>query len=79
MLFRSYATVTWARKVDLHTGRAVLAAQGDYSQQSKLVWPSQAGGHNWMPMSYSKTAHLVYIPVLDAPMVFAMVPSLLLD
>ncbi len=70
-----YSTVTWARKVDLKTGRAVLATQGDYSTQSKLVWPSQAGGHNWMPMSYSETAHLVYIPALDAPMMFAMVPG----
>lgn len=70
-----YSTVTWAKKVDLKTGRAILATQGDYSAQSKLVWPSQAGGHNWMPMSYSETAHLVYIPALDAPMMFAMVPG----
>jgi quinohemoprotein ethanol dehydrogenase len=71
----AYSTVTWAKKVDLKTGRAVLAAQGDYSRQNKLVWPSQAGGHNWMPMSYSETAHLVYIPTLDAPMMFGMVPG----
>ena len=70
-----YSTVTWAKKVDLATGRAVLAEQGNYSTQNKLIWPSQAGGHNWMPMSYSETSHLVYIPSLDAPMMFAMVPG----
>ncbi|HVW69966.1 MAG TPA: c-type cytochrome, partial [Steroidobacteraceae bacterium] len=70
-----YATVTWAEKVDLKSGRAVLAAQGNYSARKKLIWPSQAGGHNWMPMSYSETAHLVYIPALDAPMIFGMVPG----
>lgn len=70
-----YSTVTWAQRVDLQTGRAVLSSQGNYSTQKKLIWPSQAGGHNWMPMSYSEAAHLVYIPVLDAPMLFGMVPG----
>jgi quinohemoprotein ethanol dehydrogenase len=70
-----YTTVTWAKKVDLGTGRVVPAEQGDYSKVRKLIWPSQAGGHNWMPMSYSMTSHLVYIPVLDTPMIFGMVPG----
>ena len=29
-----------------------------------------AGGHNWQPMSFSPTTGLVYIPALEAPMVF---------
>jgi quinohemoprotein ethanol dehydrogenase len=50
----------------------VIADQGNYSQKTKLVWPSEAGGHNWPPMSYSAETGLVYIPVLEAPMTFHM-------
>lgn len=65
-----FTTVTWADRVDLKTGRPVISDQGDYSKKTKLVWPSEAGGHNWPPMSYSKETGLVYIPVLEAPMTF---------
>jgi quinohemoprotein ethanol dehydrogenase len=70
-----YTKVTWAERVDLNTGRPVLTAQADYSKEPKEIWPSQAGGHNWMPMSYSETAKLVFIPAMDAGMNFAMVPG----
>ena len=53
----------------------MLTANADYSKQPQEIWPSQAGGHNWMPMSYSAAAHLVFIPALDAGMNFAMVPG----
>ncbi|MDB6086537.1 MAG: Pyrrolo-quinoline quinone [Gammaproteobacteria bacterium] len=70
-----YTKVTWAERVDLKTGRPVLTAQADYSKEPKEIWPSQAGGHNWMPMSYSAVAKRVFIPALDAGMNFAMVPG----
>ncbi|SLK10158.1 quinohemoprotein ethanol dehydrogenase [Novosphingobium mathurense] len=70
-----YTTVTWADRVDLKTGRPVMTAQGDYSKETKLVWPSEAGGHNWPPMAYSEETGLVYIPVLEAPMTFAVHPQ----
>ena len=71
----AYTRVTWAERVDLATGRPVLTPQADYSTQPKEIWPSQAGGHNWMPMSYSSAARLVFIPALDAGMTFGMAPS----
>ena len=74
-----YTTVTWATGVDLSSGRAILAPQGDFSRERKLVWPSQAGGHNWMPMAYSEATHLVYIPALEAPMIFGMGPGSLVE
>jgi quinohemoprotein ethanol dehydrogenase len=70
-----YTKVTWADRVDLKTGRPVLTAQADYSKEPKEIWPSQAGGHNWMPMSYSDAAKLVFIPAMDAGMTFGMVPG----
>lgn len=72
---RAYTKVTWARRIDLATGRPVLTPQADYSQETKQIWPSQAGGHNWMPMSYSESAKLVFIPTMDSGMRFSMVPG----
>ncbi|MBW8296335.1 MAG: PQQ-dependent dehydrogenase, methanol/ethanol family [Sphingopyxis sp.] len=67
-----YTTVTWADRVDLKTGRPVITAQSNFSDGPKLIWPSQAGGHNWPPMAYNAEEGLVYIPVLEAPMTFEM-------
>lgn len=70
-----YTEVTWADRVDLKTGRPVFSAQGDFSKGEKLVWPSEAGGHNWPPMAYNPVTGLVYIPVLEAPMTFTTTPE----
>jgi len=59
----NYVHVNWASGVDLKTGRPVQTPDGWYRDEPKLVFPSQAGGHNWMPMSYSPRTGLVYIPV----------------
>ncbi|MDA5193663.1 PQQ-dependent dehydrogenase, methanol/ethanol family [Govanella unica] len=65
-----FTTVTWADRIDMTTGRPVMTEQADYGQAAKVIWPSQAGGHNWQPMAYSDDTKLVYIPVLEAPMKF---------
>ncbi|MDB6092420.1 MAG: PQQ-dependent dehydrogenase, methanol/ethanol family [Gammaproteobacteria bacterium] len=70
-----YTTVTWADSVDPRSGRPRISPQADYSQGPKVIWPSQAGGHDWMPMSYSLQTHLVYIPVMETPMLFDSVPA----
>ncbi|MCU0732970.1 MAG: PQQ-dependent dehydrogenase, methanol/ethanol family, partial [Hyphomonas sp.] len=70
-----YTTVTWAERVDIQTGRPVLSEQGNFSKDAKLVWPSEAGGHNWQPMAYSEATGLVYIPVLETPMTFETAAS----
>lgn len=72
---KPYTRVTWADHVDLKTGRPVLTPRADYSKETQEIWPSQAGGHNWMPMSYSKAANLVFIPAMDSGMNFAMLPG----
>jgi quinohemoprotein ethanol dehydrogenase len=62
-----YVTVTWAEGIDPETGRPILAEQGDYGKEPKLIYPSMVGGHNWQPMSYHPGTGLVYIPEIDFP------------
>jgi len=71
----AYTRVTWADRVDLASGRPVMTSQADFSTEPKLIWPSQAGGHNWMPMSFNPATGLVYIPTLEMPMNFAVTPA----
>ena len=72
---KAYTKVTWAKGVDLKSGRPIMTPAANFSQSTQEIWPSQAGGHNWMPMSYSPAARLVFIPALDAGMNFGMVPG----
>jgi quinohemoprotein ethanol dehydrogenase len=67
---RDFTLVTWAKGIDMKTGRPVLAEEGDYFSGPKNVYPSWAGGHTWNPMSYDPLTKLVYIPVIDAPSVW---------
>jgi quinohemoprotein ethanol dehydrogenase len=64
-----YVTVNWASRVDLETGRPIETGQGDFSQQDRLVYPSELGGHNWHPMAFSPKTQLAYIPALEMPWV----------
>lgn len=65
-----YTPVTWASHVDMKTGRPVLLDNADYSKQERVIWPSQAGGHNWAPMAFSRETGLVYIPTIEMPIKF---------
>ncbi|MCY4200627.1 MAG: PQQ-dependent dehydrogenase, methanol/ethanol family [Gammaproteobacteria bacterium] len=64
-----YVQTTWASHVDPETGRPV-ETDGQYANEPKLVYPSPYGGHNWHPMAFNPNTGLVYVPVLDIPMVF---------
>jgi quinohemoprotein ethanol dehydrogenase len=69
---KPYVRVTWASHIDPKTGRPVETGQGDYSDHAKLVFPSWFGGHNWQPMAFNPETGLVYIPTLEAPVIFAI-------
>jgi len=71
----AYTRVTWASHVDLKTGRPLETGQGDYVETAKLVFPGPFGGHQWQPMSYSAKTGLVYIPVQEIPVVYAIPPQ----
>ncbi len=69
---KPYVKVTWASHVDRKTGRPVETGQGDYSASPKLVFPSWEGGHNWQPMAFNPGTGLVYIPAIEAGLIFSM-------
>ncbi|MCZ6463797.1 MAG: PQQ-dependent dehydrogenase, methanol/ethanol family [Proteobacteria bacterium] len=60
-----YVEVTWARGVDLETGRPVLSGTAEYDEGIAVVKPTAYGGHNWHSMSYSPLTGLVYIPAQE--------------
>ncbi len=66
----NYTYVNWASGVDLKTGRPIRTPQGDWTVSPKNVYPSWAGGHTWMPMSFDPETRLTYIPVIDVPNVW---------
>ncbi len=59
--------VTWAKYVDLKTGRPVENPAARYGDGEELVWPSPFGTHSWHAMSYNPDTGLVYIPTIEMP------------
>ena len=57
-----YAPVSWASHVDMETGRPVLTANADFSNEDRVITPSPGGAHNWPPMAFNADTGLVYIP-----------------
>jgi len=60
-----YASVGWASRVDLATGRPVETGAAEWHEKPALVIPGIAGAHNWHPMAWSPQTRLVYIPTLE--------------
>ncbi len=54
--------VTWAKGVDMATGRPIENRGVRYEDGETLMWPGSGGLHNWQPMSFSPDTGLTYIP-----------------
>jgi quinohemoprotein ethanol dehydrogenase len=67
-----FVNVTWAKGVDLASGRPIEAEGLDYREQTVEVKPSPFGAHNWQPMSFDPKTGLVYIPAQEAPYFFRL-------
>ena len=67
-----YVEVSWAKRVDLKTGKPVETKSGQYRDKPAIVKPSMYGGHNWQPMSFNPKTGLVYIPAQEAPALYAV-------
>jgi alcohol dehydrogenase (cytochrome c)/quinohemoprotein ethanol dehydrogenase len=67
-----FAITTWAKSVDLKTGRPVVESSARYGETGKpfVGMPGPGGAHNWQPMSFSPMTGLVYIPVTEAAFPF---------
>jgi quinohemoprotein ethanol dehydrogenase len=70
-----YVTVTWAKRIDLKTGRPVEAPGVRYGLAPTLVAPGAGGAHNWQPMSFNPVTRLVYIPATESAMPFRAVAN----
>ncbi|HEY4446175.1 MAG TPA: PQQ-dependent dehydrogenase, methanol/ethanol family [Steroidobacteraceae bacterium] len=65
-----FSFVNWTKGLDPKTHRPIRNPAADYGRHPALVFPAMTGAHSWQPMSFSEATGLVYIPVIDAPMVY---------
>ena len=65
-----FATVTWAERIDMETGRPVESEQADYRDKPKWVSPGGIGAANWQPSSYNPVTGLVYISGRESTLLF---------
>jgi PQQ-dependent dehydrogenase (methanol/ethanol family) len=72
---RNIVPLTWARGVDMATGRPIENPAARFAEGPALVAPAPFGAHNWHPMAFSPQSGLVYIPAMDIPAMFANAPG----
>ncbi len=65
-----YAVTTWATEVDMETGRPIETPNARLFDGKNVTIPSNAGSHNWQPMSFHPGTGLVYIPTTHIPITF---------
>lgn len=67
---KRFTYINWTTGLDPKTHEPKPRLSLDWTHHPALVWPSPLGGHNWQPMSFDPKTGLVYIPVIDTPMVY---------
>jgi quinohemoprotein ethanol dehydrogenase len=64
---KPYGSITWARGVDMNTGRPIENEGVRYPAGTAMpVTPGPGGLHNWQPMSWNPGTGLMYIPGTDS-------------
>ena len=71
---KPFVFVNWATGID-STGRPIINPKAIYKDEPALVFPTNAGAHNWQPMSYSHATGLTYIPAREEGMLVANLPG----
>jgi quinohemoprotein ethanol dehydrogenase len=66
-----YTTITWAKGVDMKTGRPIENPGVRYARNPSVQIPGPIGAHNWQPMAFNPQTGLVYIPVIDGGFIYA--------
>jgi quinohemoprotein ethanol dehydrogenase len=59
--------VTWAKGIDMTSGRPIEVPGVRYEDGEALMWPGSGGVHNWQPMSFSPDTGLTYVPAHEMP------------
>jgi len=74
---RNFAPVTWARGVDLKTGRPIENPGIRYDETGKPSnqLPGPNGAHDWQAIAFNPDTGLVYIPTQVLPTTFAPDPQ----
>ena len=69
---KPYVDVTWARSIDLHTGRPVQNPDATFPNgKSFTMKPAPVlGSHSWMPMAYSPQTRYIYIPTSEMALTY---------
>ncbi|MGH6972326.1 MAG: PQQ-dependent dehydrogenase, methanol/ethanol family, partial [Caulobacteraceae bacterium] len=67
--------ITWAKSVDLATGRPVENPGARYGANVTVVSPAPYGGHNWQPTAYDPQEGLVFIPAMQSAYAYALDPN----
>jgi len=60
-----FSKVTWAKSIDLKTGRPIEDPAARYSGKDAIIWPASSGAHSWQPQSYNPGTGLLYIPTME--------------
>jgi quinohemoprotein ethanol dehydrogenase len=71
----TFVPITWARGIDMSTGRPIENPAARYGTMPVMVSPGAGGGHNWNPMAFSPLTGLVYLPVTETYMAYAAAES----
>jgi quinohemoprotein ethanol dehydrogenase len=67
---KPFAYVNWTKGLDPKTHRPIREPAADWTKAPILIFPAAVGAHGWQPMSFDPKNGLVYIPVIDAAMVY---------
>jgi quinohemoprotein ethanol dehydrogenase len=70
LVANTFAYINWAKGLDPKTHRPVINPATDWARAPTLMFPAAVGAHGWQPMSFSPKTGLMYIPVIDAAMVY---------
>ncbi len=70
-----FAHINWTTGLDPATHRPMKGSSIDWERKPALLFPGAIGAHNWQPMSFSPETRLVYIPVIDAGMIYVNTAS----
>jgi quinohemoprotein ethanol dehydrogenase len=62
-----FSKVTWAKRIDLKTGRPVEEPGIRYENEPITIYPGPIGAHSWMPMSFDRKDGLAFIPTTTLP------------
>jgi quinohemoprotein ethanol dehydrogenase len=67
--------ITWARGIDMATGRPQVVPAARYGERPWFGSPSGGGAHNWNPVAFSPATGLLYIPAMEATGAYRPVQS----